>query len=150
MKLVAVRHQPSHVNVWWFSVSDKLCDKVSVGSNVLCLTRKGPSEGEVLGVLECKSHMEAALITRNCCELKPVIAVNVGFKIDKIKIPECFLDSTPSSEKILHRIEDFSKTGKFNTPVIFNSNGELKDGYSAYIAAKLLNLTTLRGFCMEE
>lgn len=150
MKLVAVRHQPNHINVWWFSVSDKLCDKVTVGSNVLCLTKNGPSEGEVLGILECESQTEAALVTGNCCKLKPVIAVNTDLEIDKIKIPERFSDSMPSSEKILRRIEDLSTTGKFNTPVIFSSSGELKDGYTAYIAAKLLGLTTLRGFYMEE
>ena len=66
-------------------------------------------------------------------------------KIDvtSIIVPKAFKYSNPSTEKIAKRINEYRTHGKFKTPVVVGEDGMLKDGYTAYLVAKMLDITTL-------
>lgn len=148
MKYVAVKHKPTHTNVWWFVVPEELEEIVHVGAEVLCDTRKGNSTGKVEYILDGLSQNDAEKIIGNHFPLKSLIAVNVDYDMSGIHIPYEVASSNPSPDKICQRVAEFYATGMFNTPVIFSADGNLRDGYTAYLVAKMFGHDTLRGFCV--
>lgn len=150
MKYVSVRHKPEHTNVWWFSVPTELSNKVTVGAEVLCNTKKGCSPGRIVSVLDNVGQADAEKIVGNHFPLKSIFAVSVDLEMSRIHIPLDFMAASPSSYKIEKRVDEFYRCGKFDTPVIFTSDGTLRDGYTAYLVAKMFDHDTLRGFCISE
>lgn len=148
MKYVAVRHKPQHTNVWWFSVPEELEDRVYVGAEVLCNARRGEASGKIEYIMDGIPQDEAEKIIGNYFPLKSVLAVKVNYDMSNIHIPYEIATSNPSPDKIAKRITEFYGTGKFNTPVIFSADGNLRDGYTAYLVAKMFGHDTLRGFCL--
>lgn len=136
MKYVAIKHKPEHTNVWWFSVPEELEDKVYIGAEVLCITKKGKASGKIMYIMEGLPQKEAEKI--------------IGKHLDEIHIPMDFLTDCPSSEKLAQRVTEFYATGKFDTPVIISPDGNLRDGYTAYLVAKMFEHDTLRGFCVLD
>ena len=147
MKYVAVKHKPEHTNVWWFMVPDELGDKVSVGNEVICATARGKANGKVVQMMDGISQESAERIIGNHFPLKSVVAVSVELPLSDIHIPLILASSNPSEEKISKRMHEFYKYGKFNTPVIYSTDGTLRDGYTAYLVAKMFDHDTLKGFC---
>lgn len=150
MKYVAVKHKPTHTNVWWFSVPEELNDMVHVGAEVLCNTRKGSASGKIEAVMDGLSQSDAEKIIGNHFPLKSLIAVSVDYDMDGIHIPYHIASSNPAPEKISQRMIEFYSAGKFNTPVIFSADGNLRDGYTAYLVAKMFGHDTLHGFCVVK
>lgn len=150
MKYVAIKHKPEHTNVWWFSVPEELEDKVYIGAEVLCLTRKGKATGKIVSIMDGISQTDAEKIIGNHFPLKAVFAVNVEFPLEEIHVPMEYSSTNPTPEKIAKRVNEFYSSGKFNTPVIFTPDGNLRDGYTAYLVAKMFEHNTLRGFCMAD
>lgn len=148
MKYVAVKHKPEHRNVWWFSVPEELEDKVYVGAEVLCATSKGNASGKVESILDGVPQSTAEAIIGDHFPLKTIYAVKVDMNIEDIHVPIAFLDSNPDAEKIKERIKEWYSTAKFNTPILFSPDGNLKDGYTAYLVAKMFEHDTLKGYCI--
>lgn len=150
MKYVAVKHKPEHTNVWWFAVPTELEERVYVGANVLCMTKKGKATGKIEHIMDSVPQNLAEKIIGKHFPLKTIIAVNIEMPIEEIHIPLDYIATNPEAVKITKRIEEFYTTGKFNTPVIFSADGNLRDGYTAYLVAKMFEHETLRGFCVIE
>ncbi len=150
MKYVAVRHKPTHTNCFWFTVPEELEDRVYVGADVLCDTRKGHSTGNIASILDGVSQRDAEKIIGEHFPLKKLIAVSADYDVNEIHIPYNIASSNPRPGKIAQRMTEFYGTGRFNTAVIFSPDGELRDGYTAYLVAKMFGHDTLRGFCVAD
>lgn len=150
MKYVAIKHKPEHTNVWWFSVPEELEDRVYIGADVLCITRKGKASGKIMYIMEGIPQKEAEKIIGKHFPLKSIMAVSVDFPMEEIHIPMNFLNECPTSEKIAKRVTEFYATGRFDTPVIISPDGNLRDGYTAYLVAKMFDHDVLRGFCVAD
>ena len=61
-------------------------------------------------------------------------------ELDKIKIPDDFLDTPPSREKVEKFKLMYKKYGKFDKAIPISSDNIIKKRYARYIAAKELNL----------
>lgn len=155
MKYVAIKHKPEDKIAYWFVVPEGLKSEVCLGAEVLCLTRYGKASGKVDSIIELE-HMPEKDINKLIGDLpdlpmlKPILAVRKDFPIQEIKIPEEFSASRPALKKLFRRIKEFYRTGGFETPVIVSADGTLKDGYTAYIAARIYGLETLRGLCVAD
>lgn len=142
MKLAEVKHKKNDERTWWFAISKSIEPFVDVGKSVLCRTRYGNSDGVVVGLIETDKNFdkdELKKLTNNHLELKKIFAVKTKIPIDKIKIPESFIKTNPSEDKINQRIDEFNTYRKYQTIVYVDKYFCLKDGYTAYIAAKSLN-----------
>lgn len=148
MKYVGVKHKPEHENVFWFSVPESISDYVIVGTQVLCNTKKGENSGIVERVMEGVSQTEAVSIIGDYFPLKNILAVKRNLELSDIHIPWDMHQSTPSPEKIANRISELYHTGSFNTPVICSADNNLRDGYTAYLVAKMFGHETLSVFCV--
>lgn len=70
--------------------------------------------------------------------------VHIDVKITDIKITTAFSNTIPDSDKIVKRVEEYKKHGKFDTSIVIDCKGYLVDGYSAYLVCKMLEVDTLR------
>lgn len=150
MKYIAVKHKPEHRDVFWFAVPETLEDKVFAGSKVICNTKYGDASGEVVWVLEGYEQRDAESIVGNFFPLKSIIAVEVECDVEDIHIPYDLAMSNPSPNKIAKRMAEYYDSGKFSTPTIFAPDFTLRDGYTAYLVAKMFGHDTLRGFCLAK
>ena len=57
-------------------------------------------------------------------------------KIDNIKIYPCFAAHEPKPEKMEQKERYFEETGALQSQIIFDSRGNLIDGYTSYLIAK--------------
>lgn len=58
-------------------------------------------------------------------------------KIDEIKIYPCFAAHEPKPEKMQEKEQYFDETGTFQSQIILDSQGNLIDGYTSYLLAKV-------------
>ena len=144
MKYVAVRHEPQHQNVWYFKVPEELSKYVCVGNNVICDTRYGLTKGKVEYILDGVPDLIIETVG-NCVPSKFIKAVETDIDMAEITIPYLFELSSPDISKLDERINDWYKSARFNTKVEFDANGVLKDGYSAYLVARMFDHNTLHG-----
>lgn len=144
MKYVAVKHKLEHQKVWYFKVPEELSKYVCVGSNVICNTRYGLVKGKVEYILDGAPDLIVKKIG-NCVPSKSIEAVEVDMDMTEIAIPYSLGLSSPDVSELDERINDWYKSGRFNTKVEFDANGGLKDGYSAYLVARMFDHNTLHG-----
>lgn len=111
MKYVGVRHAPNQNSLYWFSVLEELLDYITVGTKVICDTRKGKTEGAVERVLDGFSEGEAKQISGNRYPFKSVVGAMVDYVVANIHIPWEMEASTPSPDKICCRMGEFYSTG---------------------------------------
>lgn len=142
MKHALVRHNPGDKKMYWFYIHEDIEDEVYEGSEVLCTTKLGLSYGKVEYTTD-KSNV-------NLKSLKPIVAIKKTIAIPDIIVPYSFRKSRPGTYKIERRISEFYDTGSFKTNIIVNSVGILKDGYTAYLVAKMFGLETLDCYVMGE
>lgn len=64
--------------------------------------------------------------------------------LDEIKIPKRFKTTPPRAEKILARYKHHNATRCFDREIVVDENNNLVDGYSVYMAAKMLDLKQIR------
>lgn len=149
MKYAAVKHQPDNEISYWFEVPQDLEDVVKVGKEVLCNTRRGDMTGYIVSIMDGVPQTEAARIIGNRFPLKKLLAVSMDMELSSIYIPWEMSNVSPEPELIAQRMNEFYDTGSFKTAVLCSSDGNLKDGYSAYLVAKMFGHETLRGFCVS-
>lgn len=151
MKYVGVKHKPEHKDIYWFAVPAEIAAYVSVGSEVLCDTRKGQNKGIVQIVLDGLSEdmmLQVAKLGRRHGPIKNILAVSRDVELSEIHIPYFMESDPPLAEQIAERITEFYALGRFDTPVIFTPDMNLQDGYTAYLVATMFRQETLRGFCV--
>lgn len=149
-KYVGVRHESGQQQVYWFEVPDELFAVTSIGTHVICDTKKGEMPGVIVHVIDGMNDAEAArIIGAKYFPLKRVIAVLSEFQLPDIHIPfEMETESAPEPDEIADRMREFYATGGFQN-VIFNADGTLLDGYSAYLVAKMFDHESLLGLIMQ-
>lgn len=155
--MVAVKHTQDSVKNFWFKVPLELESCVRVGSEVICNTRRGLSKGYTVAVLSETFATQNSIFGNVCVEegkiplsLKELVAVKINVPIEQILIPEVFKHSVPSAYKIKKRILEYTKYGTFHTQVKFGAGDmKLRDGYTAYLVAKMLGVKLLTGFCYK-
>lgn len=142
MKYCGVRHGKNK-KVYYFKIPNNITG-VKVGSRVLCDTSIGEEVGKVVTITEAESDAALKSVIGSNKPIRGILAVcNEYYDINKIKIPSRFSATTPSTEKLIRRVNEYGKFKKFRTMICVDSNGVLRDGYSAYLAAKFLGLKVL-------
>jgi len=168
MKCVGVRHQAGQDKLFWFVVPDELCKFVHIKSKVYCSTQHGVSSGVVEGVGEYVKFedddpiVKAGNLTANesvvnfICSLSGrdirigdirigvVTSVIDDVPLSEIHVPWRMASSSPSSEKIAKRVQEFYDFSDFETRVVIDEHGNLIDGYTAYLVAKMFDHETLK------
>lgn len=140
MKIVEVKHDLSE-KTYWFEVPDSLADMIHKGSDLICDTRTGRNHAVAQngvfygdGIEEIAVRNGAQLPLRKVCAVKtsiPMCGIKIGGHMKTIK---------PSMLKLIQRLDEYYKTGAFNTKVSIGKNGYLNDGYTAYLVAKMFDL----------
>jgi len=64
--------------------------------------------------------------------------------LDEIKIPKSFKNHPPRAQKILARYEHYNATRCFDREIVVDDDNTLVDGYSVYLAARMLDLKQIR------
>ena len=64
--------------------------------------------------------------------------------IDDIKVPKNFEKQLPSSKKLMERINHYRANGCFDRDVIVDENNTLVDGYTVYLASKMIGIGPIR------
>ena len=145
-RYVGVQHKSNDNKIFWFIVPESLADTIKLGTKVVCDTRKGRDLGLVVSIIEGAEarHLVPYRPTRE------IVAVEQDFELSKIHIPyDWNLASTnPSVDKISQRINEYYQSGRFKTVVLCHPDGTLRDGYTAYLVAKMFGHDTLRAFCV--
>jgi len=143
MKVAMVKHSPNS-KTYWFEVPEFLSDKITPNMCVACDTVRGLETGVVVGsILSMDDVRDVMLASGAKLPLKKIVAIPQEIPIDEIKIPMYMSRTTPRDEKIAKRFLEYYHTGKFNTNVALNSDGLLRDGYSAYLVAKKIGLPSI-------
>jgi hypothetical protein len=150
MKVAMVKHAKSP-KVFWFGVPEHLAEDVFEGVQVLCDTRKGVQPGTVIcTVKDCDTVKEMMRATGAVFPLKNIVGVASSLAMDAIKIPGNMEKTPPKDEKLAARFLEYYHTGEFNTFVRVSHDMVLKDGYSAYLVAKFLNMMFITGLREEK
>ncbi len=149
MKYVAVRHKPEHQNVWFFKVPEVLNEYVQIGNKVICDTRYGLTKGRIEYILDGVPDTVIEQVA-DCNPSNFIVGVESAVSMEDITVPLIFDMSTPDSSKLMQRVHEWYRNGAFNTKVEFHADGELKDGYSAYLVARMFGHETLRGVVFDD
>lgn len=155
MKVAMVKHHKNG-KTFWFEVPKELEGQIEDGVCVVCDTVRGKQPGFVVGrpldsdsVRDIMEKSGAAfplrmtLSVKSTDAAKPVDVTLRKIPMEKIKVPGYLLSSKPGNSKIAKRFMEYYHTGGFRTRVIVTGRGVLKDGYTAYLAAKTLRLPSL-------
>lgn len=70
-------------------------------------------------------------------------STTVHIDLEKIKIPSNYAKTVPV-QKIMDRFACYNKTGAFDREIIVDEHYNLVDGYSTYLACKVLGLPKVR------
>lgn len=140
MNVVEVKHRPNAKKTFWFEVPDDLVKMIHADSLVLCDTRRGEQEGRVLNGILSGDGIEHLLVAQGAVlPLRQVVGVMNEVPVETIKVHEYMAHSRPAQDKLIARIKEYHKDGYFKTPVSVDKDGYLKDGYTAYLVAKMMN-----------
>ena len=146
MKVAMVKHSPNS-KTYWFEVPEYLADKITPNTRVACDTVRGLEIGVAVGSVLNMDEVRAVMLASGAkLPLKKIVAIPQEIPLDEIKIPKYMSRTTPRDEKIAKRFLEYYHTGKFNTHVALNSDGMLRDGYSAYLVAKKIGLPSITAF----
>ena len=141
MNIVEVKHDEHQEKTYWFAVPEKLIPYLKKGDQVLCDTRKGRQYGIAqTGVLSGDGIDRLAASNGAKFPLRQVCAVKMNYPIKRIKIEDDMKASAPKKEKIIARLNEYYDHGAFNTALVVDSNHYLRDGYTAYLVAKMFDL----------
>lgn len=70
-------------------------------------------------------------------------STTANINLDKINIPSNYAKTVPV-QKIMDRFAFYNKSGTFDREIIVDEHYNLIDGYSTYLACKILGLTKVR------
>lgn len=144
MTFAKVKHQASPERGFWFEVAWGLWDRIHIGDEVLCDTARGLARGRVETIISGFSEDEFVK-QYGFYPSADIIGVYTDYlSPDVIRIPKYLSDSRPGVDKIKKRIVEFYSKGGFKTKIEVNLNLTLKDGYTAYLVAKMFGVNELQ------
>lgn len=138
-------------NRYWFKINEGYGTALDIkrGDRVLCDTAMGIVPGTVARVLYGVSEKEFLEIF-HFCPTREIIGVYKTVKVSDISIPHNFKDFIPDVKKLTGRIKEFKRWFKgsgdeecFHTNIEVTQHNFLKDGYTAYLVAKMFGLISL-------
>lgn len=142
MKVAMVKHT-ANGKVFWFEVPDGL-GEITPNSSVMCDTARGRQYGTIVGAVCDESDVHDVMVASGASlPLRKITDFVQAVPMDTIKIPEYMARTKPSDNKIAKRFLEYYHNRRFDTAVMLDNNGLLKDGYSAYLVAKLLHFKYL-------
>ncbi|MFA5676586.1 MAG: hypothetical protein WDA65_08720 [Christensenellales bacterium] len=68
----------------------------------------------------------------------------VGISLSDINILGAFAYTPPKPDKIKSCYEYYTKTGRFDRSIIVDENNVLRDGYVAYLIARMMGLSNIK------
>lgn len=143
MNVVMVKHG-SCGKVYWFEVPDQISPKLLPGTRVVCDTVRGKQYGVIVGtVVSSDDVMEIMLASGAVFPLRKILDTAHDIELTDIIIPDYMARHLPSDILLSKRFLEYYHTMQFNTNVVVDENGVLKDGYSAYLVAKALRLSVI-------
>ena len=144
MEVAMVKHSQNS-KVYWFGVPKQLEGELHAGDRVICDTAKGAQSGVVVSA-GMRDHDVADVMRSSGAThpLRMIVDVTKDIPLGKIVIPEEFRRTPPRDWKLAKRFLEYYHTGSFHTKVLVDEAGVLRDGYTAYLAAKTLHLPYLR------
>jgi hypothetical protein len=131
---VGIKHKNEPDKIYYFKATAEIIEHLKVGMNALCNTRKGLEEGEVV-----------SFIGKHCTN-QHIISDVVGFQAKELamdRIQACQEWTEPNPEKIAKRVEEHRSGGEYKTRIVVDTDGHLKDGYTAYLTSKMLDHSTI-------
>ena len=144
MTFALVRHQVNPEREFWFEVARDLQYCIHVGDEVLCDTVKGLARGRVEKIIVGFSDDEF-MEQYGFYPSADIIGMYTNcISPDVIRVPKYLSDSRPGVDKIKKRISEFYSKGGFKTKIEVDTNLTLKDGYTAYLVAKMFGVDTLQ------
>jgi hypothetical protein len=127
-----------------FEVPMELSAYVKKGNTVVCNTSKGVDIGiTTTGVIYGPGAADIAEMNGAEFPLSTIIGVWSDIPMRTIQVPMHFKHSLPCAEKLQQRMDEYHQNQSFRTRIELDADGVLKDGYSAYCVAKLLDLEVL-------
>ncbi len=148
MKFVGVKHQPGQEETYWFEVPNTIAHLATIGQAVVCDTRRGNMSGTIVQTMEGIDSREASRIIGNYFPLKKIISITTDFEVAEIHIPWDIANSNPEPNEIATRVSEFYNNGRFLVDVVCTADGNLKEGYTAYLVAKMFGHDTIHGQCV--
>lgn len=143
MNVVMVKHG-SCGRAYWFEVPDQIDPQPLPGTRVACDTARGKKYGVTVGsVVNSDDVMEVMQASGATFPLRKILAATHDIKLADITIPDYMARHSPCDALLSKRFLEYYHTTQFNTKVVVDENGVLKDGYSAYLVAKLLGLSVI-------
>lgn len=143
MNVVLVKHG-SCGKAYWFEVPDQIVPQLLPGTRVSCDTARGKKYGVTVGsVVNSDDVMGIMQASGATFPLRKILDAAHDIKLADIAIPHHMAQHQPSDTLISKRFLEYYHTMQFQTKVVVDENGFLKDGYSAYLVAKLLGLPTI-------
>lgn len=141
MTFAEVFHYADPDRKFWFEVPVLLQILIHVDDNVLCNTSKGLYHGRVTKVLEGLSdeEFEDAFGFLPTAE---IVGVHKDIPMSEIEIPMVYGSSLPHAGKISKRVNELY-AGHFKTRIEVDPGFTMKDGYTAYLVARMFDLDTL-------
>lgn len=73
-----------------------------------------------------------------------ITSKTVHMHIDDIKVPKSFTKKLPATQKIADRINAYRKTGSFDRDVLIDESNTLVDGYTVYLASRMMGIGPVR------
>lgn len=150
MNIVGIKHPNDKTNkMYWFKLPEENVN-VSLGELLICDTKNGWSVGQVEKIFYGLSNSEVRSIAKSR-PTKKVIGRYIGKPIESIVVPSYCINSFPSPNKLTSRIKEYynwrndQSFEMFKTKVLFDRNNVLKDGYTAYLVAKMFDRPILYG-----
>lgn len=152
MTIVGIQHQPWHKNLFWFSVPDKIKDKIDINDWVMCDTAKGKqpgvvkvrfsSENEEDGIdFIRRSYTDEKYAGKIAFPLKSVVAISEIIPIDSIAVPEDMEKTFPPPEEWEALL---ARANPYLYEIFVDENHVLKSGYAYYLADKMLGYKEVR------
>lgn len=152
MNVVMVKHG-SCGRVYWFEVPDQIGHQLLPGTRVACDTVRGKKYGVTVGsVVDSDDVMEVMQTSGATFPLRKIIDAARDIRLTSITIPGYMAQHSPCDALLSKRFLEYYHNAQFNTKVVVDENGVLKDGYSAYLVAKMLGLSVISVMtkCKEE
>lgn len=138
MMFAQIEHPYSPDRRFWLEVPLRLRSWINVGDEVLCNTAKGLADDRVVRLIDGISDDEFEEIF-GFFPTAEIVGVYSRVYLDQIIIPTKFIESIPAPEKIAKRVKELY-SGEFKTRIETDPFLELKDGYTAYLVAKMFDI----------
>lgn len=144
MNIVSVKHRNGGEKEYWFEVPEEIVSQVKPGNLAVCDTIRGREFAIVASnVISGENVDQMAVRLGARLPLRKIIKTTELMSMSNIKIPRMLAVTRPRPEKIAKRMHEFYDHKAFDTDVVVDKNGNLLDGYTAYLVAKMFDMKYL-------